>query len=231
VENGYSYALTFSAVTGTGAANFARISSPLVWDYSVSDREGLNGLDYRTSGDPRTRFTARGTADGFTIYHPNKYAINGSSPIVLASGVEARLIEAEAALNAGDGTWLDRLNALRTNGTFTTRPNATDPLRTDTLWNAGSGGVAGLAPLADPGSADSRVNLVFRERAFWLFLTGHRQGDLRRLIRQYGRAQEQVFPFGPYRRGSTYGSDVTLPVPTDEQVSNPHFTGCASRGA
>jgi len=54
-------------------------------------------------------------------------------------------------------------------------------------WSAGSGGVAELAALTDPGTAEARVDLLFRERAFWFFLTGHRQGDLRRLIRQYGR--------------------------------------------
>jgi len=40
---------------------------------------------------------------------------------VLASGVEARLIEAEAALQANpdDGQWLAKLNALRTAGLVT----------------------------------------------------------------------------------------------------------------
>lgn len=233
VENGYSYAVSFSA-TGTDALNFAYIQSGMLWNLTVADREGLNGLDYRTSGDPRTRVTARGTSVyGLTVYHPNKYATDGSSPIVIASGVEARLIEAEAALDAGSGTWLERLNALRTDGTFTTRPNDTDPEWTDTLWGAGIGEVAGLAPLGDPGSEEARVDLLFRERAFWLFLTGHRQGDLRRLIRQYGHAPEQVYPTGLSfgSRGLRYGSDVTLPIPPAEQISNPHFTGCASRGA
>ena len=39
-------------------------------------------------------------------------------------------------------------------------------------------------PTLDPGDAVGRENLLFRERAFWLFLTGHRMGDLRRLISQ-----------------------------------------------
>lgn len=203
------------------------------WPYTVADRQGLNGLDYRSGGDPRTATTLVGTsARGTAIYFPDRYATDGSSPIVMASGIEARLIEAEAALR-GNGDWLGILNALRTGGTLTTRPNPDDPARTDTLWNAGIGGVPGLAPLEDPVAAAARVDMLFRERAFWLFLTGHRQGDLRRLIRYYGRTQDQVYPVGLYPGvpGASFGSHVDAPVPLAERVSNPHFTGCAMRGA
>ena len=51
------------------------------------------------------------------------------------------------------------------------------------------------------GVAAGRVDLLFRERAFNLFLTGHRVGDLRRLMYQYGRAPETVLPTGPYQDG------------------------------
>ena len=46
-----------------------------------------------------------------------------------------------------------------------------------------------LAALADPGTPAAREDLMFRERAFWLFGTGHRLGDMRRMIRQYGRGR------------------------------------------
>jgi hypothetical protein len=39
-----------------------------------------------------------------------------------------------------------------------------------------------VAP-TDPGTANARVDLMFRERAFSLFGTSHRVGDLRRLSR------------------------------------------------
>ena len=45
----------------------------------------------------------------------------------------------------------------------------------------------GLDPLPTPGNRDAAVDQLFSERAFWLFATGHRLGDMRRLIRQYGR--------------------------------------------
>lgn len=92
-------------------------------------------------------------------------------------------------------------------------------------------------------------NLLFRERAFSLFLTAHRVGDLRRLVRQYGRGAESVFPSGarfivtPVRDPKTnkivpgaaesfftFGPDVNFPVPFDEQ-NNPQFHGCLNRDA
>ena len=235
VPDGYGYAVTF--LGGPTSTNFARFTPGFgdFWGFSVADRKGKNGVDYRTSGDPRAVSTRTGTSvtTGRGIYHPNKYATDGTSPIVLASAVEARLIEAEAALAQGDASWRATLNALRTNGTFTTQPNANDPAATDTIWNAGSGGTAGLAPLADPGTPSARLDLLFRERAFWLFLTGHRQADLRRLVRRYGRAEFDVYPSGvlPTLDGRSYGSQVTLPIPPEEKVSNPHFSGCISHDA
>jgi len=86
--------------------------------------------------------------------------------------------------------------------------------------------VPGLTPLTDPGATPdtaARTNLTFRERAFWMYATGHRLGDLRRLVRQYGRGKETVFPTGTFFKGGVYGTDVTLPVPTDEQ-NNPSYT-------
>lgn len=216
VPDGYQYAVSFSVASGTDAVNFARLQD---WNpadaslqaFSVSDREGMNGLDFRTSNDPRTRVTARGTnaSSGQPIWHPNKYNINGASPIVLADWIEARLIQAEGALQAGDFTgWLGTLNHLR--------QAAITPA---------------LVALTDPGTPEGRVDLLFRERAFWLFLSGHRQGDLRRLIRQYGRSQENVYPTGEYTGGFSYGADVTLPLPVAEREANPMYDGCLDRGA
>jgi hypothetical protein len=242
VPDGYRYTVTFTAEQPAGnvrnfnALNFIAVG-PLdptrVWEYTVADREGLNGLAYRTDGDPRTAAYSIGTnASGQMLYAPNKYSGNGDSPIILADWIEARLIQAEAALRTGDPRWLVMLNALRTDGSFDTQPDAQDSTRTDTLWHAGTGNVAGLAPLQDPGATDARVDLLFHERASWLFLTGHRQGDLRRLIRQYGRNAESVYPTGPYPNANgTYGTDVTAPIPPQERISNPRFTGCISRGA
>lgn len=250
VPDDYRYEVRYNGTVPTNpdleARNFfaTYISSAAYWDWSVADREGGNGLDYVTSGDPRSAVTLQGTNSyGYPIYYPAGYATDGSAPLVLASGVEAQLIAAEAALQASDASWLTKLNALRTDGTSEERPTADpndDPAATYTFWYAGGGGVDSLAPLADPdpsapsGPTPPRVDLLFRERAFWLFLTGHRQGDLRRLIRQYGRTQDSVYPVGSYPSlapGSRYGDDVTFPIPDSERIANPFFTGCISRQA
>jgi hypothetical protein len=175
---------------------------------SVADREGVNGLGFVTAGDPRVQTTLLGQAtDGVTgVYAMAKYP-DPSAPIVLASWIEARLIGAESALNAGDPSWLTTLNDLR--ATQITPP---------------------LPALADPGSTSAQVDLLFNERAFWLFATGHRLGDLRRLIGHYGRASESVFPSGPYRPGGTYDRGTSIPFPSAlEAPYNSAVTGCNTR--
>jgi hypothetical protein len=216
----------------------AEPDSALLWFYrqnfesfpaapNMADREGGNGLDYRSSADPRTlAVLVPGTVPGSSMYFPAKYSPSSPATFTMADGVEARLIEAEAALRAGGGEWLTKLNALRTDGTFEVQGS-------DTLWHAGSGGVPGLRPLSDPGSGDAQIDLLFRERAFWLYLTAHRQGDLRRLIRQYpGRPPNTVYPTGFYSGGSgAYGSEIVVPVALEERELNPKYTGCFHRNA
>ena len=171
---------------------------------------GGNGLYFR-NGDPRTAFitipgaTFTAYRFGRTFWGPAKYASRDSA-VVLASGIEARLIQAEAQLNAG-GDWLGTLNALR----------ATVP---------------GLAPLTDPGTPTARQTLLFTERAFWMYATGHRLGDLRRLVRQYGRNSESVFPSGVYygRGGGHYGTETSFPIPFEE-TNNPNFKQCTNTDA
>ena len=72
--------------------------------------------------------------------------------------------------------------------------------------------------------------MLFRERAFWMYMTAHRLGDMRRLIRQYGRGAETVFPTGNYFKGGKYGVDITL-VPSQTETNNPNWTACTDRNA
>ena len=72
-------------------------------------------------------------------------------------------------------------------------------------------------------------DLLFAERAFWLYATGHRLSDMRRLLRApYSRAEDTVFPTGDYHKGGSYGSDVNLPIPIEEE-NNPTSVGCLDR--
>jgi tetratricopeptide (TPR) repeat protein len=245
VLDAYTYQVTYTPANFHLLQSFAANYPTVTGTPSAANGEGGTGLDYRTSGDPRTPSTALGSDQlGNTMYFPDKYPTSGAVTLTLASGIEARLIEAEAALQANpeDGQWLARLNALRTDGTFEvdTQVVAVDETVTppdttfayDTLWHAGSGGVAGLDTLADPGTADGRLDLLFRERAFWLYLTGHRQGDLRRLVREYLRDPEMVYPTGTYPGGpGTYGSAMVAPVPEAEHTLNTKYTGCFNADA
>lgn len=175
--------------------------------WTVANREGINGLPYISDNDPRVPTAPAGRLgfDGFTpLIYQNKYPLR-SSPVPLANGVEARLIEAEAALRAGNLVG------------YTTALNA-------------SRAAQGLGAITPPATATERQDQLFKERAYSLWLTSHRLGDLRRLIRQYGRTESQVFPTGPYFKGGDYGTDVNLIIPFDEK-NNPNFQGCLDRNA
>ena len=114
-------------------------------------------------------------------------------------------------------------------------------LRSNAAVLAARGYTGSLAALADPGTDVARQNLLFRERAYWLFLTAHRVGDLRRMIRQYGRGAETVFPTGSYLsngRSTIYGTDTSFPIPVEElnnpeaqQDPSPALKGCLNRDA
>jgi len=206
--------------------------------YSVADSEGVNGFPYRSVVDPRTpvRRRQQGSGNGFdgtTPQYNNFRFGDRKAPIPLASGVEARLIEAEVSLQLGDtvvntGAFFTELNDPRANASGRTYFNPSPFDRTNALTNP----VPVLPNLttASRDSATGAINLLFAERARWLWLTAHRLGDLRRLVRQYGRAANAVFPTGPYFKSNfpVYGNDVNIPVPVTER-NNPNFTACLDR--
>lgn len=205
--------------------------------WTVGDSEGVNGLPFISAHDPRVGTELVGSFfhceqdptpdcprkdtgfDNRTIVTIPLKDSTRSTPEVLASGVEARLIEAEAALNNGQTLiWLADLNALRA--------------------SASSLGVPGvLAPLADPGSFNAEVLLTMRERAFWLYASSHRLGDMRRMTRPnssadglvgYGFDINSVYPIGAWHGSPSlvYGTDVVFPVPFEEG-NNPNFNASA----
>jgi starch-binding outer membrane protein, SusD/RagB family len=223
VSTTFQYNYQHSATT-TGQNNGTWALTTNVARYGVAGLKGGNGLPYQTDGntktagfDPRVANTVRaansghgfdnGVPGGELQFVQQKYPLR-PSPITIADGVEARLIEAEAALQTDPVAALGILNALRSNAALLTLRG----------YPAGS-----LPPLTFQATAAAQVDQLFKERAYWLFLTSHRLGDMRRLIRQYGRGAETVFPTGPYFKGGTYGTDVNSPVPQREQ-NNPSYT-------
>ena len=221
IPSTFAYQHTFSTATSTNTLWGQGLSSRR---YSVGDSvEGnkrdilvANAIPFASSKDPRLPVTIPTTGavngqDGLT--YARTTAMWGQLTAVdVANGVDARMIEAEVALKAGSATqWLAIHNALR----------AAPPKLGDIQ-------AAALAPLTDPGTADARLSLHFREKAFWTFSRGQRLGDMRRLIKQYARTEANTFPQGVHYKGGNYGKDVNLPVSTDER-NNPNFKGCTDR--
>jgi len=234
VPDTFHYDVTYSLVTADNQNWALNVNARR---YTMGDNEGDAsvggnvGLPYFSANDPRLPRrrggpNTNGTISSDSVIFDTAYPVfvirqgiwGRSSLIRIATGVEARLIEAEALLKAGDPTWLAKLNSVRT----TALVNANSPVQ--------SGYTRGpaLTTLADPGADPAPVDLVFRERAFWMFGTGHRLGDMRRLLRQYGRAVNSVYPNGRWFKGGNFGDAIQLPIPFDEQ-NNPNFVQCTNR--
>jgi hypothetical protein len=181
---------------------------------SPVSRPNAEGLAFRGLKDPRVPWTGPFTA--FTSSFRKYLDTNNPSfeaDIPLASGVEARLIVAEYLLRSGSPAWLDSLNVLRANAA-TLVPILHPQVVQQFSYT--------LAPLTDPGTPDSRLDLLMSERALWLYATGQRLGTLRRMVRDYGRASNTVFPSGLFWRGGSYGNDVAFAV-RFEETNNPNY--------
>jgi starch-binding outer membrane protein, SusD/RagB family len=241
----------YNAELQPGGYNNGGLTLSNLYDYMVqyypcgevnaADVKGGNGMNYISANDPRLVFntTLNETCDGHyggsadsVWYYPMKFGLT-SSGVPLATGVEARLIEAEVALQQGAaGTWAADLNALRAAG----NNEDTYIQITGTLPTLGADSTTS-APAAE------QVAVMFRERAFWLYGTGTRLGDMRRLIRQYGQNENTVFPVGPFPHGNAptlpapianYGTDVNLTLPTAASKlndPNSNYKGCTSKAA
>jgi len=244
IATNFRYDVTASLTGGTNT----------LWDqptsqnrYTISDSVQGNGrsilvknaIPFLSAKDPRVpahyKIASNGrdsvkSQDGGTYVIQVDSLWGQTSAVALTSGIDARLIEAEAALKAGNPAgMMSILNALRAAPQQLTAPSPT-ATGTHPGWTTPV-----MPALTDPGTADGRVNLLFREMAFWQFGRGHRLGDLRRLIRDYGRAADGSntggYPIGTHFKGGVFGVDLNLPVTTDEKIGNPNFTACLDRKA
>jgi hypothetical protein len=179
----------------------------------------LNALPFASAADPRVPVvgaslsTASKSFDGSTNFIYTSLW-ERSSPVPVLSGIDARLIQAEAALQANDfAGMMTILNVLRA-----------------APQDLGAITSPAMAALPTPTTRDAAINLFFREKAFWQFSRGYRLGDLRRLVRQYTRTQDQVFPSGQFFKAGSYGNNVNFPVTVDEQ-NNQLAAGCTNRNA
>jgi hypothetical protein len=227
VPTSYQYLWTSSTASnnddlGTWTLNnsIARITvSDSLMTYQGKTFVAHNALPFASANDPRVPILTGAAAqipaeDGLTPLFIQQIWKGRDDPIPMVSGIDARLIEAEAKLNASDiAGMMTILNALR----------AAPP-------RIGIYQPAAMTALAAPATLTDATTLFFQEKAYWTFGRGQRLGDLRRLVRQYARTQDKVFPVGEHYKGGVYGSDVNLPVPDAERV-NPQFKGCLDRSA
>jgi hypothetical protein len=187
---------------------------------SVEGKNGLPFLGQTTAQDgriPWSTSTRAGFSSQFTN-QPNETKYGQYTDGVVTTGVAARLTELEAQLQAGTQAARDAvyagLNSLRTTGApigGASTANVTVPAMTT----------------GAPTTQDAAIDLLYKERAYWLWLTGNRLGDMRRLVRIYKRGVESVFPTGALTSPleGTYGTSTTVSVPFSER-NNPNFTGC-----
>jgi hypothetical protein len=225
VPTSYQFLQSFSLTTADNAV-WSLNSSQKRWVVGDSFDTGgriLNAIPFATSKDPRVPVTGSTLASSLKAAFDNQTQLVSqaiyarSDPVPLATGIDARLVEAEARLQANDiPGMMNILNALRT-----------------TSQKIGVFVVPAMAALPTPAAGAPAIDLYFREKAFWGFSRGQRLSDLRRLIRQYGRTQDQVFPTGQWFKaaGTTYGTDVNFPVTVQDETPNPLWKGCIDRSA
>src|SRR5205823_5568792 len=93
-------------------------------------------------------------SDGITtLTYTQVWGTNRSAAVTLASGIDARLIEAEGKLQANDiPGMMTTLNTLRA-----------------FPQQLGNLAVPAMPPLATPATRDGAIDLLFREAAFWTF--------------------------------------------------------------
>jgi hypothetical protein len=192
--------------------------------YRLVSNEGKNGLPFlgqTAAQDPRIDWspsTRAGFSSQFTA-QPNQAKFGQYIDGAVATGAEAKLIELENQLQANTQAARDAvfasLNTLRTSGA------AIGGAKGTTLITVAA--MTGSAPTTQ----DAAINLLYKERAFWMWLTGHRLGDLRRLVRVYKRDAEAVFPTGTLTSPleGTYGTSTTITIPFAER-NNPNYKGC-----
>jgi hypothetical protein len=205
-------------------AVLASVNSPRqnsgIWYYNVNfpsfgmgTQKNGNGVPFATSGDPRTPATLGAAAGGqpTPFYVSNVYSIGGAATAtVLANYTEAQLIVAEGDIVAGNYAGaLAIMNALRA-GSGLSWTGATD------------------ATLANLSASSPKVQMqqLLTERAYWFWVTAHRLGDWRRMLRTPYNAAPFNFAIGDvYPTGNGLFDILEFPTPLVTNP-NPNYKAC-----
>jgi hypothetical protein len=134
---------------------------------------------------------------------------DGSAPILVASGWEAQMIVAEAELRGGQVQAAeDRVNAL-----------LADP-STNPMMQVNPGlSLSAFQPVDFVGALATDLPQLARARSAGLWLSGTRQGTLRRFLERDG---VDLYP------QNTQGNDHSFPLPQQELDNNPNATAACS---
>ncbi|MDE2784255.1 MAG: RagB/SusD family nutrient uptake outer membrane protein [Gemmatimonadota bacterium] len=175
------------------------------------------------AGDPRTPWTdcsdpssgcpSGNGADGQTIHYRQEKYPTRDDDIPLVKGTEMRLIEAEAALMAGDlATAMAKVNEMRAH-------HGLDPLESDGTIGTITGGDGGGANM----TSRSGWDILDRERHLTLWLEGRRLWDLHRWNHPHLDGGGVVYEATVARRASC------MPIALDEcQVNEKVSSLCFS---
>ena len=198
--------------TGAGGGGMWSSTTNGATRYTLTSSEGGNGLPYLANhSDPRLPWVAS-TRTGFNslfINLPNQTKYGRYDNTVIDDGIDAQLTIIENTLQANTQTArqavYDALNKLRASG---------PPVVPQMTQGA-------------PTTQDAAIDLLYAERGYWEWLNGHREGDLRRLVRIYKRDPEKTFPSGALTLPlvGTYGTGTNIQIPYTEK-NNPNFQGC-----
>lgn len=174
----------------------------------VLNGEGINGLVWFADPkkiDPRLPVTTQLVNGQPTFTPPVRQLkfVGANVSFTLAKWAEAKMIQAESYLKDNDTRWIEQINEARRS--------------------------VGLADTVAPSNQNEKIDLLFRERAYWFYGEGVRLSDYRRLVRQYDRNPHNVYPTGPYTRQASvyhYGNAYVYVPLIDEIIYNHKYEGC-----
>ena len=211
---GRGRALLNQGLTAEAATAVTGVPDDFVWEATASEADSRRynrvysqnygravsiAAPYRNVNDPRVTVVDSmivASDDRTPLFVTAKYT-DFADPIPIASGDEARLIRAEAALAAGSRPAAEAIFA---------------DLRAD----------AGAPPLSAADLALSDTELLAQERARELFLEGQHLYDVRRLGLPLFPAEGTPYST-VYNKGGDYGTDICMPLPDVERFNNPNI--------
>lgn len=178
-----------------------------VWSFTLARSSLVVPPVYRDLNDPRIEYElwlddsgnpVKSQGNDFDFYAQDEYP-NWDAPLILASGLEARYLAAEAALKAGDPSLATALIAERE------VPGSNSGDDTDFVADTGT-----LVQLLDQKARD-------------MFLTAQHMGDWQRNLNSTPYVPPAGSPYYAVQFGEAYGDLTCMPIPRQEVDNNPNF--------